>query len=91
MCRALLVPVDAHPVADPQVRHARAQLGDLAHRLVPGHQRRPEWEHAVVDVEVGPAQPAGADADEHLAGLGARVGERAKLPGPTGVRPSDAP
>ena len=50
---------------------AGAHLDDGAGDLVPEHGGQGEGDGAADDVEVGVAQAAGGDLDEHLAGLGA--------------------
>ena len=51
---------------------AGADLDDLAGDLVTEDRRQREGDGPADDVEVGVAQAAGGDLDEHLAGLGVR-------------------
>src|SRR5262249_17932635 len=63
------VPLAAHPVADLEAGDLGAELGDLAHELVPDHHRdldgllRPRV--PVPDVNVGAADAGLADLDQH--------------------------
>src|SRR5213594_3877587 len=78
---APLGPGDADPVAGPQAGHVLADLHDLAHRLAPEDQGQGHRHDPVMYVQVGPAHAAGADSDEHLAGLRLRVREVLDRPG----------
>jgi len=72
-------------------RDADAPAGRLvdADDLVAGHERQLRvGQLAVDDVQVGAADPAGADADEQLAGLGLRLGELGRLE-PRALRSQD--
>src|SRR5690606_13364513 len=61
-------------LADAVAVHARADLGDAAHELVPDHQPGPDGALAPfvpqVDVQVGAADRGLLDLDQHLVGTG---------------------
>ena len=67
-------PGDADAVAGREALRPLARAGDGADDLVARHQRQRRLaELAVEDVQVGAADAAGADRDQHLAGAGNRV------------------
>jgi hypothetical protein len=59
----------------PEPGHALAQPVDHADELVPGHEREDGVEVALVDVQIGAAQPDLADPDPDLAGAGLGGGQ----------------
>ena len=65
-------PGDADPFADGEALDAGAELLDDADDLVAGNDRQPLVRQlAVDDMQIGAADAAGLDADQHLAGPGA--------------------
>ena len=66
--------VDRDALADGERRHARAQRMHDARHLMPEHHRLFEADDAetavIVIMQIGAADAAGADADQHFARLG---------------------
>src|SRR5450756_954255 len=63
----------AHPVTRGEGGDALAEGGDPPDEFVPGHDRgegRHAWPVALHHVQVGAADPAGANPDKHLPGPG---------------------
>ena len=72
--------VNADPITDLEIQHPGAELDDLAGRLVPEDDGELGAQVPVVRVQIGPAHPARADADHHLARSGAGIGEGGQDP-----------
>jgi hypothetical protein len=66
-------PGDADPVTCPETIGAVAEPDNLADNLMPGnHAAAPGRQVTLGQVQVGAADPAGTDPDEHLADPGFR-------------------
>ncbi len=63
-----------HALADAEVLAVRPQFDNRARILVPQDHRWPVGKPIVFDVDVGAADAAGVDLDQHLAGSGPRLG-----------------